>query len=115
VSIPIVHVELNIIIYCVERHKLTSRVRIRTYFEIINVPKNIKMGHKLQLILKPMLQAPPTWNNLFLIPNTEAVSIINCCWRTRTDLMAEKRNKYCGTTTYIFTHILKLGMSLLLY
>ncbi len=66
------------------------------------------MGHKLQLILKSMLQAPPTWNTLFPRSNAEADTIISSYWKTITDLTEEKR-KYCGTT-YIFTHILKLGM-----
>jgi hypothetical protein len=66
------------------------------------------MGHKSQLILKSKLQAPPTWNNPFPIPNAEADTIIHCCWKIITHLGWEKR-KYCGTT-YIVTHILKLGM-----
>jgi hypothetical protein len=72
-------------------------VRIRNYFEILNVPKNIKSGHTLQLILKSMLQAPPTWSNLVPITDAEADTIICSCWMTITDLMEEKR-KCCGTT-----------------
>jgi hypothetical protein len=77
-------------------------VRIRNYFEILNVPKHIKRGHKLQLILNSMLQAPPTWNNPYYIPNAETDTIIHSCWKTITDLMEAKR-KYCRTT-YIFTY-----------
>jgi hypothetical protein len=72
-------------------------VRIKNYFKILNVSKNKQMGHKLQLILRSKLQPPPTWNNVFPIPNAEADTIIHCCWKTVTNLGVEKR-KYCGNT-----------------
>jgi hypothetical protein len=72
-------------------------VRIRNYFEILIFSNNNKMGHKLQFILESKFQAPPTWNNLVPIPNSEVDTIIHCCWKTINDIMAEKR-KFFGTT-----------------
>jgi hypothetical protein len=65
------------------------------------------MGHKLQLILKSMFQAPPTWNNLYLYLMQRQIPSSIVLGRQE---LTSWRRKESIVEPHTFSHILKLGM-----